>query len=70
MKRSIWVKESEKTLVELGLRPASVSVSRKINGVFTMADRYSVPAGDFADVVQLLSECNVLYEVDEVPEAA
>ena len=70
MKRSIWVKESEKTLSELGLRPASVSVARKINGVFTMADRYAVSDGDFADVVQLLSECHVLYEVDEVPEAA
>lgn len=64
MKRSIWVKESEKTLAELGFRPTSVCVARKINGAFTMADGYAVPEKDFDEVVSLLSECHVLYEVE------
>ena len=64
MKRSIWVKESEKMLVELGFRPTSVSVARKINGAFTMADGYPVPEADLDEVSQLLSECQVQYEVE------
>jgi hypothetical protein len=65
MKRSIWIKESETLLAELGFRPTSVAVARKINGTFTMASGYSVPETDVAEVVELLSESNVLYEVEQ-----
>jgi hypothetical protein len=64
MMRSIWIKESEQTLADLGFRATSVSVARKINGTFTMAASYTVPEQDLAEVVQLLAECAVPYEVD------
>lgn len=64
MKRSIWVKKSEKVLVDLGFQSTSVSVARKINGAFTMADGYAVPEEDFDEVLVLLSECKVHHEVE------
>jgi hypothetical protein len=65
MMRSIWVKESEQTLIELGFRPlTSIAVARKINGTFTMAASYAVPEQDLDDVIQLLSACNVTYDVE------
>ena len=51
-------------MAELGFRATSVSVARKINGTFTMAAGYTVPEKDLADVVQLLAECDVPYEVE------
>lgn len=64
MMRSIWIKESEQALIELGFRPTSVSVARKINGTFTMAAGYAVPEQDFDEVVELLSACDVTYDVE------
>jgi hypothetical protein len=64
MNKSVWVKESETMLDQLGFRASAVSVARKINGVFTMASSYSIPEKDLADVLLLLSESKVVHEAE------
>ena len=64
MNKSIWVRQSETMLNDLGFRTKEAATPRKLRGTFTMAIRYSIPESDVTQVIELLSESDITHEVE------
>ena len=63
--RDFWLKHSDETLVNLGFHPSAPGVNRQFDDIFTLADEYSVLDEDFDQLLILLADREVIFDVDE-----